>query len=130
LNKLTNFIVDFNEKEVRTIQEFEKLATEMLKNNELQSAKELEDSIRIGELLDEVSKTKFKVRELESSSAIPQLVKAKEALVKTEAELLHAKKNLVNYIHSLNSLEDKMKDKLESSRAKLDGIILCLMFRK
>lgn len=37
----------------------------------------------------------------------------KSQLVKTEADLTHAKQNLVNYIHSFTTLENQVKDRLE-----------------
>ena len=55
------------------------------------------------------------MRELEAKDSSKELEDVKLALTKSEAELLHAKQNLVNYINSLNELEDKIKAKVEGN---------------
>ena len=71
-------------------------------------------------MADEVSSLKFKIRELEANNKEKEYTELKTKLIQTEAELSHAKQNLVNYIHSFNALEDKVKSRLADQSARFD----------
>lgn len=63
---------------------------------------------------------RFKIRELEQTNKHKEYLEVNSKLVRTEAELTHAKQNLVNYIQSLDALEDRVKYKLEQANVNLD----------
>lgn len=78
------------------------------------------DAERISSLSDEVSSLKFKIREIEANNKEKDFVELKTKFVQQEAELTFAKQNLVNYIHSFNALEEKVKGRLEDQKARFD----------
>ena len=75
---------------------------------------------KINDSLNEINDLRFKIRELEANNKQKEYEEVNSKLVKTEAELTHSKQNLVNYIQSLNALEDKLKHKLENSEVNVD----------
>jgi hypothetical protein len=54
---------------------------------------------------------------LEATNKEKEFTELKSKLVSTEAELTHSKQNLVNYIHSFNKLEEKVKSRIADSKA-------------
>jgi hypothetical protein len=57
---------------------------------------------------------------LEATNKEKEFTELKSKLVSTEAELTHSKQNLVNYIHSFNKLEEKVKSRIADSKARFD----------
>lgn len=115
IQKFREYLVHMNEQEAETESKYQQLLEERIDNDKISSERELDDMNKINDSLNEINDLRFKIRELEANNKEKEYVEVNSKLVKTEAELTHAKQNLVNYIQSLNTLEDKIKYKLESS---------------
>ena len=113
--KFREYLVHMNEQEVETESKYQQLLEERIENDKISSERELDDMNKINDSLNEINDLRFKIRELEANNKEKEYIELNSKIVKTEAELTHAKQNLVNYIQSLNTLEDKIKYKLESS---------------
>ncbi len=102
-----------NEVERQTEKAYEEFLLEWIETDRISNEREVHDAEKISNLSDEVSSLKFKIRELEATNKEKEYVELWSELVWKEAELLHAKQSLVNTVHTLNILEDKVKTKLE-----------------
>ena len=109
-----------NEIEKQTEKTYEQFIFERQENDKLSNERELADAQKISTLVDEVSSLKFKIREIEANNKEKEFVELKSKFVQQEAELTFAKQNLVNYIHSFNALEEKVKGRLEDQKARFD----------
>lgn len=59
----------------------------------------------------------MKIRELEATNKEKEYYEVLHELDKCQADLTHAKTNMLGYVHSLNQLEDQIKMKLENGVA-------------
>ena len=109
-----------NQIEKQTEKTYEQFIFERQENDKLSNERELADAQKISTLVDEVSSLKFKIREIEANNKEKEFVELKSKFVQQEAELTFAKQNLVNYIHSFNALEEKVKGRLEDQKARFD----------
>jgi hypothetical protein len=109
-----------NQVEKQTEKIYEEFIFERQENDKISNERELSDASKISALTDEVSSLKFKIRELEATNKEKEFNELKTKFVATEGELTHAKQNLVNYIHSFNSLEEKVKSRLADQKSKFD----------
>jgi chromosome segregation ATPase len=113
---LNNLEIEEEETEMK----YKNFLNERMENDKITSERELDDLNKINDSLSEINDLRFRIRELEANNKEKEYNEANTKLVKTEAELTHAKQNLVNYIQSLNTLEDKMKNKLEANNVSMD----------
>ena len=117
IHQFREYLVHMNEQELETESKYQQLLEERIDNDKISSERELDDMNKINDSLNEINDLRFKIRELEANNKEKEFIEINSKLIKTEAELIHAKQNLVNYIQSLNTLEDKIKYKLENSIA-------------
>ena len=120
INSFKKYLVEMNQNELDIDETFKKFLDERIENDQISSERELDDMNKINDSLAEINNLKFKIRELEANNKQKECEELNSKYVKTQAELTHAKQNLVNYIQSLNTLEDKLQTKLEDSNVKLD----------
>ena len=120
VKKFRSYLTEMNQKEAENDEIYSKFLDERLENDKISRERELDDMNKINDALGEIDNLKFKIRELEATNKHKEYEELNSKYVKTQAELAHAKQNLVNYIQSLNTLEDKLQAKLEDSDIKLD----------
>ena len=120
VKKFRSYLTEMNQKEAENDDIYSKFLDERLENDKISRERELDDMNKINDALGEIDNLKFKIRELEATNKHKEYEELNSKYVKTQAELAHAKQNLVNYIQSLNTLEDKLQAKLEDSDIKLD----------
>ena len=120
VSSFRHYLVEMNEKEIMIDDTYREFLTKSMENDKINSERELDDMAKIEDCLKENNDLRFKIRDLEKNNKREEYVEVNSALVKTQAELTHCKQNLVNYIQSLNSLEDKIASKLEDSNINLD----------
>ena len=115
---ITDTIQDFrkylehmNSIEKQTEKQYEEFIFEQQEVDRINNEREIKDSEKISSLVDEVSSLKFKIREIEATNKEKEYTELRTKFVSQEAELQHAKQNLVNYMHSFNTLEERVKAK-------------------
>jgi hypothetical protein len=120
IGSFRNYLIDMNEKELDIEEKYRDFLNDRMDNDKISSERELDDMNKINDSLAEINDLRFKIRELEANNKQKEFEEVNSKLVKSQAELTHAKQNLVNYIQSLNTLEDKLLSKLEDSNLRLD----------
>jgi hypothetical protein len=120
ITQFREYLIQMEEQEVETESRYKAFLDERIENDNKCSERELDDVNKINDALSEINDLRYRIRELEATNKQKEYDEAKSRLVKTEAELTHAKQNLVNYIQSLNTLESKLKDKLEAGGVPVD----------
>lgn len=120
VNEFRQYLVQMEDQELATEKKYKAFLDDRMENDKISSERELDDLNRINDSLSEINDLRFRIRELEATNKQKEYEEVNSRLVKAESELTHAKQNLVNYIQSLNTLEDKLKHKLEQSAVRLD----------
>ena len=120
ISEFRQYLIHMEDQEIDTENKYKQFIDERMENDKISSERELDDLNKINDSLSEINDLRFKIRELEANNKQKEFDEVNSRLVKTEAELTHAKQNLVNYIQSLNTLEDKIKHKIEQTGVNLD----------
>lgn len=125
--EITSVVIEFKDylgymeaQEIETEGKYKILVQEMHENDKICNERELDDMNKINDSLGEINDLRFRIRELEANNKVKEYSELETKLVKSESELTHAKQNLVNYIQSLNTLEDRIAYKLQNSDVELD----------
>lgn len=120
VSKFRDYLGKMEEQEIATEEKYKALVNEMQENDKVSNERELDDMNKINDSLGEINDLRFRIRELEANNKVKEYSELESKLIKSDSELTHAKQNLVNYIQSLNTLEDKIGYKLENSGVNLD----------
>lgn len=120
IHQFREYLDHMSEHEIETEDKYRAFLNERMENDKVSSERELDDLNKINDSLSEINDLRFRIRELEANNKQKEYEELNSKLVKTESELTHAKQNLVNYIQSLNTLEDRLKHKLENSNVPVD----------
>ena len=113
LNKMDKFITMAVENEDKLRKELVNLSRNVVQADELHTIDESQTTQLLNAQSEQIGILKSRLRTFEEAKSEEKLTFARSQLAKTKQELNDAKKMLLSYINSLNSLEDKWNAKLK-----------------